>query len=68
MSGLLKMFGVDKLQKLAGMVKEQRRRSERARLMRKMFRGVLITFEVSHFLNQIAINSEAVNPLAIEKP
>ena len=31
--------------RVAGMVKEQRRRSERARLIRKMFRGVLITFE-----------------------
>ena len=30
--------------RVAGMVKEQRSRSEKARLIRKMFRGVLITF------------------------
>ena len=33
--------------RVAGMVKEQRRMSERARLIRKMFRGVLITFHIT---------------------
>ena len=33
--------------RVAGMVKEQRRMSERARLIRKMLRGVLITFHIA---------------------